>query len=137
MKTYSSVFRTFSIICLLMAGIVYSAEYRPVSVYTAAETSDGHEIGKIHDALLSTTACLFDESRTGKDAQTIPANGSDPVTGTLILDFGTQKTIRGVRLTAKNTAAPRMAQKASLFTCDDPQGKMNVRFLLKNRNYLR
>ena len=123
-----------TILLLIMMETAYSAEYRPVSVYTSAETWPGHEIAKIHDGLLSTTACLLDDSRTGKEPKTIPANGSAPVTGTFVLDLGESRSLCGIRLTAKNTVAAKMAQRVSLFSCDDSQGKTNVHFLLEKQD---
>lgn len=120
------------VLIFIYVKITFSAEYRPVFVYTSAETLRGHDIEKINDGLLSTTVCLLDDSRTGKNTETVPVNGSSPVTATLVLDLGQKRAIRGVRLTAKNTVAAKMAQMASIFVCNDPEGKTNVRFLLEN-----
>lgn len=50
---------------------------------------------------LSTFCCLLDDTLGGDAATTIPARGSDPVTGHMIFDLGRPLPVRGARLIAR------------------------------------
>ena len=46
MKYFRIVCGAFSVVWWMFVGMAFSTEYRPVSVYTSAETWPGHEIEK-------------------------------------------------------------------------------------------
>jgi len=115
----------------LLSTVVSAAEYRPASVWTSAETLPEHEVAKLCDGSLATYASFLDDSRTGKSEQTVPPNGESPVTATFVLDFGEARTLRGFRLVAQKSMAAKMASHLSVFTCDDAEGKTNVKFLIE------
>jgi len=121
--------KTFIFALFLTASVLYAEEFRPVSVWTSAETTPEHGAALMIDGNLATYAELLDDSRTGGDEKTLPPKGHSPVTSVFVLDLGEKKNVRGLRLTAQKSLAPKMAAIVTVFTCDDPQAQTNVKVL--------
>jgi len=65
-------------------------------------------------------ACLLDDTPTGSDPQSRPANGSQPVTGLVLLDLGSPRNIIGMELLSRNNGSCFMPREIDVFTVDDP-----------------
>lgn len=118
---------------VLAAGDAVSVEFRPVNVWTDAETVPGHDAAKMADGDFGTYAELLDDTRTGGNAETLPPNGSGPVTALFVLDFGKNRSLRGLRMTAQKSPAAKMAETVTVFTCTDAQGKTGIQVLAEHQ----
>lgn len=119
---------------VLFASFLSAAEFRPVSVWTDAETYPNppgcYAIGKMFDGDPGTYACILDQTQPGPDGK---VDRSAPVTSSFVMDLGEVKRIRGVRLMARNDWGLTMARVASVFICSDAQGKDGVRWLAEKQ----
>ncbi|MDO4583547.1 MAG: hypothetical protein Q4D62_05530 [Planctomycetia bacterium] len=121
--------------CFLLEGMEgRTEEYRPTSVWTSAETLENHPVEAMIDGDWATFGCLLDDSRTGNNAQTLPPNGSTPVTMTMVFDLGKIRKISGMRLVSHRFGSIRTPQSVRVFRCEDAQGKVNAELLTQNMN---
>lgn len=134
-----NIVRTFSFLLLCVgAGVSIGGadEYRPVSVWSGAETLAGFPLEALIDGDPATFSCVLDDSRTGRSDKTLPGNGSTPVTMTIIFDLGQIRGVSGIRLMAHRFCAARTPQKVSVFACADPHGLKDIRVLMKSADLL-
>ena len=122
---------------VLFANSLAAAEFRPVAVWTDAACYPNppgkYAIGKMIDGDLGTYACLLDDTRTGRDTKVYPPKAAPPVTATFVLDLGAERTVSGMRFTARNAWVYVLAKNVSVFACADAQGREQVRPLAQNR----
>lgn len=119
---------------IVLAGAAMAEETRPTGVYVSGETAAEHPAGMMADGNPDTFAELLDDTREGKDAKTLPANGGAPVTASFVLDMGRERTTVGMRLVSQRSRwLARMAYKVTVFTCDDAEGKTGVRVIAENK----
>ncbi|MDO5553741.1 MAG: hypothetical protein Q4G68_08265 [Planctomycetia bacterium] len=124
---------------LLVPDAACAEEYSPKSVWTDAEVlSNGDKpfnLEHLTDHDLATCTVLLDTSRTGTRAETTPTNADHPITARIVLDLGESRAIAGVRFYAGPEWKVLGIRNASIFTCDDPQGKQNVQWIRKNEEF--
>ncbi len=72
------------------------------------------------DDIPNTFACLLDDTPTGSDPKSRPANGSKPVTGMVLLDLGAARNIVGMQLVSRNTGGCYMPREIDVFKVDNP-----------------
>jgi len=116
-------------LAFLLSTVVSAAEYRPVSVWTSAETPDVRTIDKMFDGDYTSHTVLLDDSRDSTREDVHPIHGSTPVTATFVVDLGELKPTRGIRMVAPKSWAYRSPMKVSAFACDDARGETNCRLL--------
>ena len=117
-------------LAFLSFSLTFAAEFRPISVWTPTECSEGHAAGLMIDGNPETTVIFLDDSRTGTKETTIPPKGSNPVTGSFVLDLGETRKFVGMKYVSPFFNAPRMPRVITVFTCDDEQGTQNVQNLV-------
>ncbi len=122
---------------VLCACPLLATEFRPVGVWTDAECypepPGRYAAGRMIDGDLGSYACLLDDTRTGKDASVYPPNAAPPVTATLVLDWGAERTVSGMRFVARNAWVYVLAKNVSVFACADAEGREQVRMLAENQ----
>jgi hypothetical protein len=128
--------KLFVLTLVLAAGPARAAEFRPAAVWTDAECYPNppgkYAPARMIDADLASYACLLDDTRPGKNAKVYPPKAAPPVTATFVLDLGTQRTVSGMRLVARNAWVYVLAKNVSVFTCADAQGREHTRPLAEN-----
>ena len=111
-----------------------AAEFRPVAVWTDAECYPNppgkYAVAKMIDGDLGTYACLMDDTRTGRSLRVCPAKAEPPVTSTFVLDLGTERKVRGLRIVARNAWVYVSAKNVSVYACADAQGHGAERLLV-------
>jgi hypothetical protein len=104
------------------------SEFRPVAVWTANEVhSPEFAVEKMIDDDPVTYACLLDDTRTGTRKDTAPAFADEPITARFVLDLGSKRKNCGLRFVSTNSWRTLHPKNVTIFVCDDPQGKVNVR----------
>ncbi|MBQ6106628.1 MAG: hypothetical protein IJK97_00340, partial [Thermoguttaceae bacterium] len=121
----------------LSFSIVFAAEFKPVSVWTADDVYPNppgrYAIERMIDGDLGTYACILDDTRDGTDETGVyPPKAKAPVTGRFILDLGEVRDVKGVRFVARNAGVLTMASNVTVFTCDDAQGTQNCRAIVRD-----
>ncbi|MDR0336002.1 MAG: hypothetical protein LBI18_02830 [Planctomycetaceae bacterium] len=108
--------------------IANELEFRPVAVWTANEVhSPEYAVDKMIDDNPATYACLLDDTRTGTRKNTVPAFAEEPITARFILDLGSLRKCNGIRFVTVNSWKTLHPKNITIFSCDDPQGNVNVR----------
>ncbi|HPA17839.1 MAG TPA: hypothetical protein PLU30_08820 [Verrucomicrobiae bacterium] len=122
----------------LSACSLVAAEFRPVAVWTDAESFSKppgkYAVGRMIDGDLATYACLLDDTRTGKDTRVCPPLAAPPVTATFVLDLGAERTVSGIRFVARNAWVYVLAKNVSVSACADAQGREQIAPLAENRD---
>ena len=132
--------RISGFVLLILAGIVLatganvngqSCDIVPTAVWSPTPTHpSGHNaLNSLVDGDWATSCCFLGDAPTGANRATKPPGGALPVTARFVLDLGKMHTVSGIRLVAKKSWANYMAENVSVFSCDDSQGKVNVRCL--------
>ncbi|MDY0170812.1 MAG: hypothetical protein RBS80_29995 [Thermoguttaceae bacterium] len=95
----------------------------PVAVWTATPTYPAGQqaLDRLIDGDWATACCLLDDSSNGK--------AGAPITGSFVLDLGKVREVSGIRFVAHKSWVNCMASNVSVYACDDPEGKVNVRCL--------
>ena len=57
-----------------------------------------------------------------------------PITARFVLDLGSNQEVSGIRFVAQKSWGNYTAENVTIFACDDPQGKTNVRLLEDQRH---
>ncbi|HUT93766.1 MAG TPA: hypothetical protein VMY37_30165 [Thermoguttaceae bacterium] len=116
---------------ILIACPLSAAEFRPVAVWTDAESYPNppgrYAPGKMIDGDLGTYACLLDDTRTGRDARVFPPKAAPPVTATFVLDLGAERTVSGMRFVARNAWVYVLAKNVSISACADAEGREQIK----------
>ena len=68
-----------------------------------------------------------------KGSHSLPAPAAPPVTATVVLDLGSQRTISGMRFVMRNAWVYVLAKNVSIFACADAQGRGSVTPLAENQ----
>ena len=127
----------FYVLCFMaVVSACWGGEYRPVNVWSAAETLPGYPLSSMIDGDLATFSCVLDDSRTGNSDHTLPRKGSTPVTMSIVFDLGQTRTVSGIRMTAHRFEAARTPQKVRIFACEDAQGTKGARLLAESTDLL-
>ncbi|OGV64055.1 MAG: hypothetical protein A2283_05090 [Lentisphaerae bacterium RIFOXYA12_FULL_48_11] len=114
-------------VIMFAAWAVVAEEIHPISVYTLVETTNGHPIEMMLDGNPDTFAELLDDTREGKDTNTLPPCGGRPVTALFVLDMGCEQKVSGMRLVSqKSRWLARMAYNVTVSTCGDAKGKADI-----------
>lgn len=115
-------------------------ELIPKSVWTDHETAVSKEIhfsaDKMIDGDMKTFASFFDHTRTGSDPKAVPVNGNFPITTEFVLDLGKESEIVGIRFVSRNAWITTSVKNVSIYSCDDPKGKTNVKPIRENEELL-
>lgn len=134
----SALFTVFFMTLFMTSSRLQAEEFRPINITSNAETfsrcepSDRYSLQKMYDGDAGTYACILDDTRTGKNENVCPPNAAAPVTCSFVLDFGEEKTLRGVRFVSRSAFVYAMASDVSAAVCSDAEGKENVRELVRN-----
>ena len=113
-------------------------EFVPAAIWTDADHVPGNdfEIGRAIDGKRETHAALLDTTRHGGLKTTLPPNGDFPITATVVLDLGSERSVCGVRFFTPRSWKALGVRELAVFTCGDPQGKTNVRTILERDELL-
>ena len=119
------------------AGVCLGAEtydIAPRAIWSPTPTQPSGQLSleMLIDGDLGTMCCFLDDTLTGKDEKTLPSKGGPPVTARFVLDFGKVQKVGGIRFVAQRFWGNCMAENVSVFSCDDRQGKVNLRCLKKD-----
>lgn len=122
---------------LLLSCPLVAAEFRPVAVWTDAEWYPNppgkYAPGRMIDGDLGTYACLLDDTRSGKSTAVCPPKAAPPVTATIVLDLGSERTVSGIRFVARNAWVYVLAQNVTISACADAHGREQLRPLVKDQ----
>ena len=123
--------------CVSLTVTVTAAELVPVAAWTDGEVhSADYSVQKMIDGNPNSYVCFLDDTRTGTRQNTAPPNADFPITAKFVLDLGSvQKTV-GIRFVTRNDWMTVGPENVSVFVCDDPQGKTNVRWIRENAEVL-
>ncbi len=133
-----------SILPLLVVGLlmaVIAADVRaetcdivPVAVWSETPTlpPERESLDRLIDSDLATFCCFLDDTPTGKNPKTLPPHGGGPVTAWFVIDLGKVQRVDGIRFVAQKSWANCMAEKVSIFACEEPTGNKGKRCLKEN-----
>ena len=94
----------------------------PDRVDAKGKVLDSYSAEMMLDDNPGTFACLLDDTPTGSDLRTKPANGSKPVTGLVVLDLGSTRVTTGIELVSRKNGSCFMPAEIDLFALPDTTG---------------